>query len=56
MKYCPACDMCLYEGNFCRTCGMVLIEVKRDKCECGHSLSEYDNYCKWCGKEVKVQV
>lgn len=53
MKQCPKCEIRVISGNYCRTCGIVLIPIPEYKCECGGSLSEYDNYCRWCGKEIK---
>ena len=46
---CLECDMTVYEGNYCRTCGVVLIPMPEVNCQCGKSISENDRYCTWCG-------
>ena len=54
---CPKCGSKWQMGNYCRTCGVVLIPYPDPpKCEkCGETLSENDNYCRWCGKKVEEE-
>lgn len=56
ISYCPICDITRVDGRFCRTCGTVLIpKPSNPDCpDCGKELSESDNYCRWCGSEVKI--
>ena len=52
MKYCPNdCMIIPNKDNFCYKCGAKLISCK--ECSCGRELSELDNFCPDCSKEVK---
>jgi len=52
MKTCPKCDIDFYDGNYCRTCGTILIPVSEVRCNCGNVIAKRDDYCRWCGREL----
>ena len=53
-KLCPCCDITTF-GNYCHTCGTVLIpQISDPRCPyCGEEISKNDYYCRNCGKRIE---